>query len=78
MSYWGLRLAKRTEITHNDKLDFMQLVLKKNLMERNLGSLQRLTRPEARLTVPKAYQAFMSSDDDIVIPVRSETPALAR
>lgn len=47
----------------------MQVVLKEALRERNLGCLQGLTRAEARVQEPKAYKAFVSSDETCDIPV---------
>jgi len=47
----------------------MQVVLKEALRERNLGCLQGLTRAEARVQEPKAYKAFVSSDETRDIPV---------
>lgn len=52
----------------------MQVVLKEALRERNLGCLQGLTRAEARMQEPKAYKAFVSSDETHDIPVWPHFP----
>jgi probable phosphoglycerate mutase len=64
-----LRRAAETAQAIADRCQCSKVVLKEALRERNLGCLQGLTRAEARMQEPKAYKAFVSSDETRDIPV---------
>ncbi|CAM6016602.1 unnamed protein product [Sphagnum balticum] len=68
-----LRRAAETAQAIADRCQCSKVVLKEALRERNLGCLQGLTRAEARVQEPKAYKAFVSSDETRDIPGGGES-----